>query len=148
MVTYITKWVDYSNKYGIGYELANGMAGVLRPDSSTIQLNTYSGSLDMIHYSRNLKQMVLQRVHNIPGQQLRSNESKQLALATSMHSYMDKTFVNVVTETLHALTVENNPCKIVIFHSIIIHLLILMKTTLIHLLDQLNPLYICMISLV
>lgn len=90
MVTYITKWVDYSNKYGIGYELANGMAGVLRPDSSTIQLNTYSGSLDMIHYSRNLKQMVLQRVHNIPGQQLRSNESKQLALATSMHSYMDK----------------------------------------------------------
>lgn len=90
LVTYITKWVDYSNKYGIGYELANGMAGVLKPDQSTIQLNTFNGTFDMIHYNRSLQQMIMQRIHNVPGQQLRSSDAKQLTLATSMHSYMDK----------------------------------------------------------
>ena len=37
---FITKWVDYSNKYGIAYQLSTGMVGVLFKDKSTTQMNT------------------------------------------------------------------------------------------------------------
>ena len=35
----ITKWVDYSSKYGIGYKLSNGCYGVLYNDSTKMFLN-------------------------------------------------------------------------------------------------------------
>lgn len=37
--TLITKWVDYSTKYGIGYKLSNGCYGVLFNDSTKMMLN-------------------------------------------------------------------------------------------------------------
>ena len=37
--TLITKWVDYSSKYGIGYKLSNGCYGVLYNDSTKMILN-------------------------------------------------------------------------------------------------------------
>ena len=37
--TLITKWVDYSSKYGVGYKLSNGCYGVLYNDSTKIILN-------------------------------------------------------------------------------------------------------------
>lgn len=35
-IIYITKWVDYTNRYGFGYELSNGSVGVLFKDHSTM----------------------------------------------------------------------------------------------------------------
>lgn len=35
----ITKWVDYSSKYGIGYKMSNGWYGVLYNDSTKMLLN-------------------------------------------------------------------------------------------------------------
>lgn len=35
----ISKWVDYSSKYGIGYKLSNGCYGVLYNDSTKMILN-------------------------------------------------------------------------------------------------------------
>jgi polo-like kinase 1 len=32
----VKKWVDYSSKYGLGYLLSNGMAGVYFNDSTKI----------------------------------------------------------------------------------------------------------------
>lgn len=32
----VTKWIDYSSKYGIGYQLSNGVYGVLFNDSTKI----------------------------------------------------------------------------------------------------------------
>ena len=35
---YISKWVDYSNKYGLGYQLTNGSVGVLFNDGTKMVL--------------------------------------------------------------------------------------------------------------
>ena len=37
--TLVTKWVDYSSKYGIGYKMSNGCYGVLFNDSTKMVLN-------------------------------------------------------------------------------------------------------------
>ena len=37
--TLISKWVDYSSKYGIGFKLTNGCYGVLFNDSTKMILN-------------------------------------------------------------------------------------------------------------
>ncbi len=37
--TLVTKWVDYSSKYGVGYKLSNGCYGVLFNDSTKMMLN-------------------------------------------------------------------------------------------------------------
>jgi hypothetical protein len=33
---WVTKWVDYSSKYGVGYQLAGGHVGVLFNDMSSL----------------------------------------------------------------------------------------------------------------
>ena len=35
---FITKWIDYSNKYGLGYQLRDGSIGVYFNDSTSILL--------------------------------------------------------------------------------------------------------------
>lgn len=36
---FISKWIDYSNKYGLGYQLTNGHVGVYFNDSSSVILS-------------------------------------------------------------------------------------------------------------
>ncbi len=36
---FITKWIDYSNKYGLGYQLRDGSVGVYFNDSTSIILS-------------------------------------------------------------------------------------------------------------
>ena len=38
-VTWISKWVDYSDKYGIGYNLSDGSVGVLYNDATRLLMN-------------------------------------------------------------------------------------------------------------
>ena len=38
-VYYISKWVDYSDKYGFGYQLADGSVGVMFNDSTRIMID-------------------------------------------------------------------------------------------------------------
>lgn len=89
-VVYVTKWVDYSNKYGIGYELSNGMAGVLKPDGSSVQLDTISGAFDIIQYRTSMNQLILRRIPNIDAVNLTPSETKQFYLVNSMYSYMEE----------------------------------------------------------
>lgn len=35
---FVNKWIDYSHKYGLGYQLTNGSIGVFFNDSTTIIL--------------------------------------------------------------------------------------------------------------
>lgn len=35
-ITWVTKWVDYSNKYGFGFQLSSDALGVLFNDTSRI----------------------------------------------------------------------------------------------------------------
>ena len=48
--TLITKWVDYSTKYGIGYKLSNGCYGVLFNDSTKMILN--QNAFDFVYIRR------------------------------------------------------------------------------------------------
>ena len=38
-ILWVTKWVDYSNKYGFGFQLSNDSIGVLFNDTSKIILS-------------------------------------------------------------------------------------------------------------
>ena len=38
-VVWVTKWVDYSNKYGFGFQLSNDVMGVLFNDTSRIVMS-------------------------------------------------------------------------------------------------------------
>ncbi|MEE6515727.1 hypothetical protein FKM82_024744 [Ascaphus truei] len=40
-ILWVTKWVDYSNKYGFGYQLSDSCAGVLLSDGSHISLSPH-----------------------------------------------------------------------------------------------------------
>jgi len=37
---WVTKWVDYSNKYGFGYQLSDGTVGILYNDMTRMMLQT------------------------------------------------------------------------------------------------------------
>jgi len=45
---WVTKWVDYSSKYGVGYTLSDGSIGVYFNDSTKIILNQSSDRFDYI----------------------------------------------------------------------------------------------------
>ncbi len=38
-IVFISKWVDYSNKYGLGYQLTDGCVGVLFNDGTKMVLD-------------------------------------------------------------------------------------------------------------
>ena len=40
--TYVTKWVDYSTKYGLGYLLSDGTAGMLFADHTKVTFASHS----------------------------------------------------------------------------------------------------------
>ena len=50
---WVTKWVDYTSKYGLGFLLNNGSAGVYFNDSSKIVLSTNGANFE--YYERNRK---------------------------------------------------------------------------------------------
>jgi hypothetical protein len=45
---YISKWIDYSNKYGIAYTLTNDIVGVYYNDNSKIALHPDNHTFDYI----------------------------------------------------------------------------------------------------
>eukprot|EP00042_Codosiga_hollandica_P041887 m.378083 g.378083 ORF g.378083 m.378083 type:complete len:673 (+) comp56194_c0_seq6:68-2086(+) len=45
---YISKWVDYSNKYGLGYQLTNGSVGVLFNDGTKMVLAPDQNNIEFI----------------------------------------------------------------------------------------------------
>ncbi|EEB06750.1 PLK protein kinase Plo1 [Schizosaccharomyces japonicus yFS275] len=50
----ITKWVDYSNRYGLGYQLSDESVGVHFNDSSSLVLSPDESYFDYIVHKRNL----------------------------------------------------------------------------------------------
>ncbi|XP_038053272.1 serine/threonine-protein kinase PLK1-like [Patiria miniata] len=47
-VLWISKWVDYSDKYGLGYQLSDGSFGVLFNDSTKLLLQTNGDNMEYI----------------------------------------------------------------------------------------------------
>ena len=44
--TFVTKWVDYSGKYGLAYQLSNSLAGMYFNDSSSITISSEMQTFD------------------------------------------------------------------------------------------------------
>jgi hypothetical protein len=58
---FITKWIDYSNKYGLGYQLRDGSVGVYFNDSTSIILATDCLHFEYLYYKKEHERTVLQR---------------------------------------------------------------------------------------
>jgi len=46
--TYVTKWVDYSTKYGLGYLLSDGTAGMLFADNTKLTFASHGSMFEYI----------------------------------------------------------------------------------------------------
>jgi len=49
---WVSRWVDYSKKYGLGYKLSNGLSGVFFNDATKMLLETDGDSLEYIERMR------------------------------------------------------------------------------------------------
>lgn len=83
---FITKWIDYSNKYGIAYQLSNGMMGLLFKSNSIIQLNPATDSFETIEWQKSSKTWAVSTCTD-PCQCIPS-EAKRFRLVKTMYSYM------------------------------------------------------------
>lgn len=89
-VVYITKWVDYTNRFGIGYELSNGTSGVLRPDGTIVQLNYVANTFDKIYYDTTHNVSVFRRITSTEDENITEDDNRNFHLVGSMHKYMDE----------------------------------------------------------
>ena len=91
---YVTKWVDYSNKYGLGYILNNGYIGVYFNDTTKIVLNPIEKTFTYID-----KKMI---------------DEQELLYTFSMNEYPDeiKKKVYLFNQFKNYLDDENNRNKI------------------------------------
>eukprot|EP01137_Pigoraptor_chileana_P018178 Opistho-2@77262 len=94
-LAWISKWVDYSNKYGLGYQLCDGSLGVLFNDSTKMILSN-DGST--VHYcavenSGNFQRF---RITEYP-----PDLAKKITLLKYFQSYMNEHLVKAGSADLH-----------------------------------------------
>lgn len=87
--TLITKWVDYSSKYGIGYKLSNGCYGVLYNDSTKMLLN--ENCFDFLYVKResSSKQNISNLSSNYTFKEYPESLKKKVILLQHFKSYLD-----------------------------------------------------------
>ncbi|KAK9448082.1 kinase-like domain-containing protein [Limtongia smithiae] len=83
-IRYITQWVDYSNKYGMGYHLSDGCAGVYFNDATTVILDPSVTNFDYITDSNSPD---FDRMHYVKSDVPQSLQ-KKIYLAGHFRSYM------------------------------------------------------------
>lgn len=58
-ITWVTKWVDYSNKYGFGFQLSSDALGVLFNDASRIIMAPDGRCVKLSACLREIRQIVI-----------------------------------------------------------------------------------------
>ncbi|EGT45148.1 hypothetical protein CAEBREN_30234 [Caenorhabditis brenneri] len=81
-IFWISKWVDYSDKYGIGYQLCDNSVGVLFNDNTRIVLDTAGNQLTYIE--KNNKEHYFNMEHATP-----VSLKKKITLLQYFRSYMN-----------------------------------------------------------
>ncbi|XP_057299857.1 serine/threonine-protein kinase PLK1-like isoform X2 [Hydractinia symbiolongicarpus] len=79
---WITKWVDYSNKYGFGAQLSNGCIVIRYNDGTTLAVDAPKRRLQYFDEDRNIFRF---SVNNIP-----EDLSRKVTLLNYFSNYMDK----------------------------------------------------------
>jgi POLO box duplicated region len=113
---FITKWIDYTNKYGLSYQLRDGSVGVYFNDTTSIILSAdgeYYFALhrhfEYLYYDRSGDRPVMhRRVHslNSPPQDL----SKKITLLKHFKGYMQDNLTKAYIDTAH--TRDGNSSKL------------------------------------
>ncbi|XP_047123369.1 serine/threonine-protein kinase PLK1 isoform X3 [Hydra vulgaris] len=79
---WITKWVDYSNKYGFGAQLSNGCIVIRYNDGTTLAVDAHKRRLQYFDEEKNIFRF---SVNNIP-----EDLSRKVTLLNYFANYMDK----------------------------------------------------------
>jgi len=93
---FISKWIDYSNKYGLGYQLTNSCVGVYFNDSTSIILSADEEHFEYLYYTKENDQPVMQKVQytieNYP-----SDLHKKVTLLKHFKVYMNENLYKAST---------------------------------------------------
>lgn len=83
---WVTKWIDYTNKYGLGYLLSNGCTGVFFNDSTKMILDPFSGQVSYYEKQGSDTQETGQTypTHSCP-----SSLSKKVTLIQHFRNYLE-----------------------------------------------------------
>lgn len=85
---YVTKWVDYSNKHGIAYQLSNDVTGILLNDGTVIQTKGTLDKFCLLNWSYDEKEW-----HSWDCPKLEECTSEQftnIRLVRALHRYMNE----------------------------------------------------------
>lgn len=93
---FISKWIDYSNKYGLGYQLTNGCIGVYFNDSSSIILSANDINFEYLEYARGTEKTVMNR-HGYTQQKYPESITKKATLLRHFKSYMTENLSKVAS---------------------------------------------------
>ncbi|ORY68139.1 Pkinase-domain-containing protein [Neocallimastix californiae] len=93
---FISKWIDYSNKYGLGYQLTNSCVGVYFNDSTSIILSADEEHFEYLYYTKENDQPVMQKaqytLENYP-----SDLHKKVTLLKHFKVYMNENLYKAST---------------------------------------------------
>ncbi|XP_071510824.1 serine/threonine-protein kinase PLK1-like [Diadema antillarum] len=98
-VVWVIKWVDYSNKYGFGYQLSNKVVGVMFNDKSRISFTPDRSSVQYLSTDS--------KVHSFPLNSVPTRLSKKVTLLDYFATYMDEHLIKGLTSDLGYL--ESSP---------------------------------------
>ncbi|KAL7749927.1 Cell cycle serine/threonine-protein kinase cdc5/MSD2 [Sorochytrium milnesiophthora] len=91
-MVFISKWIDYSNKYGLGYQLTNGCVGVYFNDSTSIILAANDLNFEYLYYARGGERSVMRRqAHTL--EDYPPELSKKVTLLKHFKGYMQENLV-------------------------------------------------------
>ena len=86
---WINKWVDYSNKYGLGYQLSDGSVGVLFNDSTKMVLSPDQAKIESIEQSSRGYMVTRLTLTEYP-----PNLTKKVTLLKYFKNYMNEHLLN------------------------------------------------------
>ncbi|ORX87490.1 Pkinase-domain-containing protein [Anaeromyces robustus] len=93
---FISKWIDYSNKYGLGYQLTNSCVGVYFNDSTSIILSADEEHFEYLYYTKENDQPIMQKaqytLENYP-----SELHKKVTLLKHFKVYMNENLYKAST---------------------------------------------------
>lgn len=96
---FITKWIDYTNKYGLSYQLRDGSVGVYFNDGTSIILASDGIYFEYLYYDRGGdKSIVLKREHSLKEPPI--DLSKKITLLKHFKGYMQDNLTKAFSTTV------------------------------------------------
>ena len=89
---FITKWIDYSNKYGFGYQLSDNSIGVIFNDQTRICQSPDGSVCEYIDHRS--------KVQTFPSYSPPADLATRVRLVQYFHRYMDENLAEGVTSSL------------------------------------------------